>query len=107
MFQIKWDRILWVDHFLETNNALPTAEEVAAELEVSTQKAAIYLSYYDSREVFLEEDLKDLMQGFDVHQDCVIWWTLIIQKLKSYPSKSLWVCLANRVHQHICACASQ
>ena len=90
-FTCKWDRILWIEYYVETNNKTPTKETISSELEISISKSLIYLDYYQNMEKFKEKDLKELLGDFNVYNDCIIWWYIIINKLKTYPQKSLWL----------------
>ena len=113
------DRILWVETFLDTQNRLPTVQEAAEELEISTSKAKVVLGDYESyeylrlsffsgihdlkwhvrlyctlfadRKRMQKKDLMELLMDLNVRDDAVIWWNEIVNALKTYPSKSLWV----------------
>ena len=93
-FTDKWDQILWIEHYEETNNRTPTKEVMSSELEISIPRAMIYLQCYDQKETFQKKDLDELVTDFNVHEDCIIWWYIIISKLKTYPSKALWLIFA-------------
>lgn len=93
-FTDKWDKILWIEYYFETNNCKPNKERISSELEVSTKKSAIYLEYYDNKDKFIEKDLKELLIDFNVYNDCIIWWYIIINKLKTYPTKAVWLIFA-------------
>eukprot|EP01084_Bolivina_argentea_P148121 259029_1 len=93
-FTDKWDKILWIGWYVENNNIKPSAEILSSELETSISKSYIYLDYYDNIEKFKKKDLYELLIDFNVYDDCIIWWYIIISKLKSYPSPSLWLIFA-------------
>ena len=93
-FTDKWDKILWIEYYVETNNRKPNKETISSELEVSIAKSIVYLDYYDNMEIFIDKDLNELLGDFNVYNDCIIWWYIIINKLKTYPSKSLWLIFA-------------
>ena len=38
-----------------------------------------------------KKDLMELLLDLNVRDDAVIWWNEIVNALKTYPSKSLWV----------------
>ena len=39
-----------------------------------------------------KKDLMELLMDRNVRDDAVIWWSEIVNALKAYPSRSLWVC---------------
>eukprot|EP01084_Bolivina_argentea_P025248 46954_1 len=47
MFIQKWDKILWVEHYVETNNELPTPKIISEELEISESVGSVYIDYYN------------------------------------------------------------
>ena len=91
IFVEKWDKILWIKQYEENNNKKPSADEVVAELELSHTVATVYLQYYDKMDKLKEKDLNELLLDFNVYDDAVIWWFIIISSLKAYPSKSMWL----------------
>ena len=92
LFVDKWDKILWIEHYVDNNNgAKPSVEEVKNELELSNSVATVYLQYYDNMNRLKRKDLNELLLDFNVYEDAVIWWFLIISSLKAYPSKSMWL----------------
>eukprot|EP01083_Nonionella_stella_P291162 990764_1 len=93
-FVHKWDNILWIQHYEDINNNTPTKETIALELGLSMPSSQIYLEYYNNINRYKKKDLDELFCNFDVYNDCVIWWYLIITSLKSYPSKALWLIFA-------------
>eukprot|EP01084_Bolivina_argentea_P067702 123247_1 len=91
IFVQKWDKILWIAHFVETNNRIPRINEVCEELEISNTVASVYIDYYHNMDRFQSKDLSELLLDFNVYDDAVIWWFIIISSLKTYPSKSMWL----------------
>ena len=91
LFIEKWDKILWIQQYFENNNQVPSSEQVAEELELSDSVATVYIQYYHSLERIKKKDLNELLLDFNVYDDAVIWWFIIISSLKTYPSKSLWL----------------
>ena len=91
LFVEKWDRILWIEHYEENNNKLPSETEVVEELELSRSVAQVYLEYYEHIESHKTKDLDELILEFNVYNDVIIWWFEIMSLLKQYPSKSLWL----------------
>eukprot|EP01083_Nonionella_stella_P282358 960812_1 len=87
----KWDIILWIEHYEETNNKEPSKRVLSEELGLSTTVVSVYLDYYHDIERFKTKDLNELLLDFNVHNDSVIFWFIIISKLKQYPSKSMWL----------------
>eukprot|EP01084_Bolivina_argentea_P145456 254946_1 len=90
-FQDKWDKILWIQHYKEINNDTPSTSTIALELGLSMPLAQIYKEYYENMPRYLKKDLYELFCNFDVYNDCLIWWYLLITMMKSYPSKALWL----------------
>ena len=93
-FVDKWDKILWIEHYDETNGRLPTPEEVSEVLDITDSVATVYIQYYDNFDKNKEKDLMELLFDFNVYNDAVIWWFIIISSLKMNPSKSM-VCSVN------------
>ena len=91
LFIDKWDKILWIDHYVETNNKIPSKDVVSEELGLSVSVASVYIEYYHNRQRFKMKDLAELLLDFNVYNDAVIWWFIIISSLKTYPSKSMWL----------------
>lgn len=94
IFIDKWDKILWIKHQHEINNEIPNKEAIILGLGLSSETSEIYLEYYQNMKRYKKKDLNELFCNFDVYNDCIIWWYLIITKLKSYPSKALWLIFA-------------
>eukprot|EP01084_Bolivina_argentea_P097627 175499_1 len=91
LFIDKWDRILWIEYYVDTNNTKPTAEIFSDEWGLTKSIAAIYLDYYENKERIKQKDLYDLFQDFDVYSHCILWWYIIISILKTNSSRSLWL----------------
>eukprot|EP01084_Bolivina_argentea_P074269 134752_1 len=81
LFVEKWDRIIWIESYEETNGRLPTDIILAEELGVSISVAQVYLHYYENIERQKQKDVDELLLDFNVYNDCVIWWFVIIQIL--------------------------
>eukprot|EP01084_Bolivina_argentea_P295102 507981_1 len=93
LFIEKWDRILWIEYFIDTNNDVPTAETFSEEWGLTTAVAAMYLNHYENKDTIKEKDLGDLFQDFDVYSNCVLWWYIIMSILKTHSARSLWLIL--------------
>ena len=91
LFTYKWDKILWIKKYVEDYDKEPDKEEVAKEQELSESVAEVYLQYYHDIDRHKKKDLDELLLDFNVYEDAVIWWFKVIQLLKTYPSKSLWL----------------
>ena len=94
IFTEKWDKILWIEQYVETNNEEPSAVIIEKEQNLSRSESEVYLQHYRDIEVQKENDLYYLCLQFNVHDDAVIWWFEIINSLAKYPSKSLWLIFA-------------
>ena len=95
VFTSKWDKILWIKHYHEINNKLPTKNIISFELGLSLPLSTIYLEeYYNNCEKYVNIDLNELFCNFNVYDDCILWWYLIITSLKTYASKSMWLIFA-------------
>eukprot|EP01083_Nonionella_stella_P161426 528743_1 len=91
IFVDKWDKILWIDHFIETNHRIPSLDDISETLEISESLASVYVQYHGNMDRIQRKDLNELLWDFNVYGDSVIWWYLIISSLKTYPSKSMWL----------------
>ena len=96
LFIEKWDRILWISHYVETNSKLPTSDIISEELGVSMNIAEVYLHYYDNLDRVKKKDVDELLLDFNVYNDCVIWWFVLVQILLTVQTKALWL-LFNKV----------
>ena len=93
-FTSKWDKILEIKHLHEINNELPTSQIVSFELGLSIPLSKIYLEYYHNFDKYVEQDLDELFCNFNIYDDCILWWYLIITSLKNYANKSMWLIFA-------------
>eukprot|EP01084_Bolivina_argentea_P025249 46956_1 len=91
LFINKWDKILWIDHYVDTQGMEPTKDIIAQELGLSISVSSVYIEYYHNEDRILKKDLDELLMDFNVYNDAVIWWFIIINSLKTYPSKSMWL----------------
>ena len=96
LFIEKWDRILWIDNYVDTNGELPTDAIISEELGVSMAIAQVYLHYHENMERTKKKDVNELLLDFNVYNDCVIWWFVIIKILDEIQTKSIWI-LFNKV----------
>ena len=96
LFIEKWDRILWIENYVDTNGRLPTDHIISEELGVSMAIAEVYLHYHDNLERTKKKDVDELLLDFNVYNDCVIWWFVIIKILDEVQTKSIWI-LFNKV----------
>ena len=96
LFVDKWDKILWIEGYVDTNSKLPTDTIISEELGVSLAIAEVYLHYYDNIERTKKKDVDELLLDFNVYNDCVLWWFVIIQILTTTQTKSIWL-LFNKV----------
>ena len=94
IFKDKWDKILWIKHYHEINNETPTKQQIALELGLSLPLSSIYLEYYHDMDRYKDKDLEALFCNFNVYDDCILWWYLIITSLKTYSSKAMWLIFA-------------
>ena len=90
IFQEKWDNILWIDEYIETYRNVPTLEEFATKKGITREIASVYLSYHKDKEEFVKKDLDELLMDFNVYNDCILWWSIIISTLKTLDSSALW-----------------
>eukprot|EP01084_Bolivina_argentea_P303230 523476_1 len=75
LFIEKWDRILWIEDYVEKyNGRLPTPEIISEELVVSNAIAEVYLDYHENMDQLKDFDIGEILSGFNVYNDCVIWW---------------------------------
>lgn len=93
-FTSKWDKILEIKHLHDINNELPSAQVVSFELGLSIPLSNIYLEYYADFDKYVDQDLDELFCNFNVYDDCILWWYLIITSLKNYANKSMWLIFA-------------
>jgi len=92
LFIEKWDRILWIESYLETTNGvMPTDYTISEELGISLNVARVYLHYYGTKERTKQKDVDELLLDFNVYNDCVIWWFVIILILTNTQTKSIWI----------------
>ena len=92
LFIEKWDRILWIEYYIDTNNIKPTTKIFSEEWGLTQSIASIYLDYYENKERIKQKDLYDLFQDFNVYNDCILWWYIIISILKTNSNnRSLWI----------------
>ena len=66
-FTDKWDKILYIDVYIETNNQKPTPEIFSVEQGVSVEIAQVYLKYYENKDILLGKDLEELLMDFNVY----------------------------------------
>eukprot|EP01083_Nonionella_stella_P151296 483245_1 len=91
MFQNKWDKILWIDYYLDKYDSKPSAKILSEEQGVSMEIAEAYMKIYDGDKAkLLSKDLDELLQGFNPYNDCVLFWAVIIALLKVRSSESLF-----------------
>eukprot|EP01083_Nonionella_stella_P180070 641139_1 len=96
LFVEKWDRIIWIDQYLETNAELPTETVVSEELGVSLVMSQVYLNYHQNQEREKKKEVDELILDFNVYNDCVLWWYIIMEILGTAQTKAIWL-LFNRV----------
>ena len=96
IFIEKWDRILWIEGYEDTNGKLPTDAIISEELGVSMAIAEVYLHYYENIERMKKKDVDELLLDFNVYNDCVIWWFIIVNMLCNQQTKAIWL-LFNKV----------
>eukprot|EP01084_Bolivina_argentea_P009477 17697_1 len=62
MFIEKWDRILWIDDYVEKYNGIhPTEEIISEELSVSKSAAEVYLHYHSKIDELKARDIDELL----------------------------------------------
>ena len=92
LFTTTWDRILWIDKYIETNNGkMPKKETISEELGVSMDVASYCLDCHEQKEIKIDKNLDELLMDFNVYDDCILWWCIIIHILKTRSSLSLWL----------------
>eukprot|EP01084_Bolivina_argentea_P006468 12273_1 len=91
LFIEKWDRVLWIDGYVETNGHLPKDFIISEELGVSISIAQVYLHYHQHMEREKNKDVDELLGDFNVYNDCVIWWFVIVQVLTTIQTKAIWL----------------
>ena len=92
----KWDKILWIEGYEDTNDKLPTDTIISEELGVSMAVAQVYLHYYKNVDRMKTKEVNELLLDFNVYNDCVIWWFIIVTILGNQSTKSIWL-LFNKV----------
>eukprot|EP01083_Nonionella_stella_P077453 211552_1 len=93
----KWDRIIWIDQYLQTNDRLPTLTIISEELGVPQLMARAYLKQHQNQAPEKEKEVDELLSEFNVYNDCVLWWPIIMSKLsKTQTNRVIWL-LLNRV----------
>lgn len=80
-----------IDHYEETYNELPTKQQLADEFRLTQSKSKLYLETYADQAEQKKIDLDALLHGFNVHDDCIVWWKLIIYELKNEPRSAIWL----------------
>ncbi len=50
LFIEKWDAVLWIDSYIETNGTVPTCEIISAGLGISLAISEVYLHYHEHLE---------------------------------------------------------
>eukprot|EP01084_Bolivina_argentea_P057813 105592_1 len=81
LFIEKWDRILWIEVYVDKYDELPTTKVLSEELGVSTAIAEVYLVYFNDMDRLKKKDINELLLDFNVYNDCIIWWFIIIKVL--------------------------
>ena len=66
-FMDKWDKILSIDVYIETNGQIPTKEELSFEIGVSVEIASVYLQYHATKDAIKKKDLEELLMDFNVY----------------------------------------
>ena len=56
----------------------------------------VYLHYHENMEREKAKDVNELIGDFNVYNDCVLWWFIIIQILTNEATKAIWI-LFNKV----------
>eukprot|EP01083_Nonionella_stella_P230215 814042_1 len=91
MFQSKWDKILWIEYYVDKYEEPPTPKIFSEEQGVSMEIAKAYMKIYEGdKDKLLSKDLDELLQGFNPYNDCVLFWSVIIALLKVRNSQSLF-----------------
>eukprot|EP01084_Bolivina_argentea_P180001 310988_1 len=94
IFTMKWERIAWIEEYVEDwNGKLPTIEVLEMELDVSVYIAIALISAYNQKEKEREIDFIKLFEGFDVFEHGIVWWSIILNKLQIQPQDSLFTVL--------------
>eukprot|EP00485_Elphidium_margaritaceum_P015088 CAMPEP_0202731060 /NCGR_PEP_ID=MMETSP1385-20130828/186951_1 /ASSEMBLY_ACC=CAM_ASM_000861 /TAXON_ID=933848 /ORGANISM="Elphidium margaritaceum" /LENGTH=2462 /DNA_ID=CAMNT_0049397343 /DNA_START=90 /DNA_END=7479 /DNA_ORIENTATION=- len=97
LFVEKWDRILWIGNYVDTTHGiLPSADTISEELGISLNVALVYLHYYATRERMQKNDVDELLLDFNVYDDCVIWWFVLVLVLTNTQTEAIWL-IFNRV----------
>eukprot|EP01083_Nonionella_stella_P098541 277150_1 len=91
LFLQKWERILWIEHYEDAFNTLPSKKQIADEFGVTPVISTLYLEAYENIDKQKHQDLSQLFEGFNIIHDCVIWWKLMINELKNKPRKAIWI----------------
>eukprot|EP01083_Nonionella_stella_P318864 1167628_1 len=89
-FRFKWDVVFWIDYYRDTFGDKPSVKTFSEEREISKKDARTYITIYDDKEKRISKELDELLQGFDVYNDCVLFWSLILALLKKHNGKSLF-----------------
>eukprot|EP01083_Nonionella_stella_P178794 632759_1 len=93
MFQNKWDKILWIEYYIDKYDEKPSPKIFSEEQGVSMEIAEAYLKIFDTEKEknLLSKDLDELLMGFNPYNDCVLFWSIIIALLKLRNSRSLFM----------------
>eukprot|EP01084_Bolivina_argentea_P303232 523479_1 len=93
----KWDNILWIEEYIEKyDGSKPDVDVICEELRISNTLAEAYWHYHSNIKELKIKDINELLSDFDIYNDAILWWFVIMQILNSRHSKSIWL-LINRV----------
>eukprot|EP01084_Bolivina_argentea_P287566 493451_1 len=90
-FTQKWSVILWIKQYEKAFNELPSERQISQEFNLPSAISTLYLEASENVEHEKQNDLKDLFMNYNVYDDCIIWWCILISTLKYSQSSSPWL----------------